>query len=62
MAQATNTAELNEYLEQVVQALHRTVNYAVPHVKDPIIANKAIKDCKEILDVVMEGKVSEWLK
>jgi len=62
MAQATNTAELNEYLEQVVQALHRTVNYAVPHVKDPIIANKAIKDCKEILDVVMEGKVSEWLQ
>ena len=62
MAQATNTVELDEYLEQVVQALHRTVNYAIPHVKDPGIADKAIRDCKEILDVVMEGKVSEWLR
>ena len=24
--------------------------------------DKAIQDCKEILDIVTEGKVTEWLK
>lgn len=62
MAQAAKTVELDEHLREVVQALHRAVNYAMPHVNDPKIADKAIQDCKEILDVVMEGKVSEWLK
>ena len=61
MTQAGNAAEMDEYLEQVVQALRRTVNYAIPHVKDPEIAAKAVEDCKEILDVVMEGKVLEWV-
>lgn len=63
MAQAVNTKEIDEYLEQVVQALHRTVRYAIPHVKkDAEVAGKAVKDCEEILSVVMEGNVSEWLK
>jgi hypothetical protein len=62
MSQAVNTAELDEYLEQVVQALRRTVNYAVPHVKEPTIADKAVRDCGEILAVVMEGNVAEWLR
>lgn len=62
MLQTTNTAELDEHLREVVHALHSAVNWAMPHVNDPKIADKAIQDCKEILDVVMEGKVSEWLK
>ncbi|MFQ5849963.1 MAG: hypothetical protein ACE5JU_05165 [Candidatus Binatia bacterium] len=60
--QAPNTEELDEHLKEVVNALHGAVNWAMPYLSDPKIADKAIKDCKEILDVVMEGKVSEWLK
>lgn len=62
MAQAPNTVELDEHLKGVVQALHSAVNYAMPHLNDPKIADKAIQDCKEILDVMMEGNASEWLK
>lgn len=62
MPQAPNTVEMDEHLKEVVRALHSAVNYAMPHVNDPKVADKAIRDCKEILDVVMEGRVSEWLK
>ncbi len=62
MAQAQNTEELDEHLKEVVNALHGAVNWAMPHLQDPKIVDKAIQDCKEILDVVMEGKVSDWLK
>jgi hypothetical protein len=62
MTQAPNTVGLDEYLNDIVRALHRTVSYAMPHLNDPKIADKAIRDCKEILDVVMEGDVSEWLQ
>ena len=62
MAQTVDTKEVDEYLEQVVQALHRTVKYAIPHVKEPQVADKAVRDCEEILSVVMEGNVSEWLQ
>ena len=62
MAQAPNTVELDEHLREVVHALHSAVSYAMPHINDLKIADKAIEDCKEILDVVSEGKVSEWLK
>jgi hypothetical protein len=37
------------------------VKRGIPNVKDPKIVDKAIQDCKEMLDVIMEGKVSEWL-
>ncbi|MBI2998330.1 MAG: hypothetical protein HYY46_07725 [Deltaproteobacteria bacterium] len=62
MPQAPNTEALDEHLKDVVQALHGAVNWAMPHMNDPKIVDKAIQDCKEILDVVMEGKVSDWLK
>lgn len=62
MSQAPHTVELDEHLKEVVQALHGAVNWAIPHVDDPKIVDKAIRDCKEILDVVLEGNVSEWLK
>ena len=63
MTQTVNTKEVDEYLEQVVQALHRTVRYAIPHVKqESEVADKAVRDCEEILSVVMEGNVAEWLK
>ena len=62
MPQASHTVELDEHLKEVVQALHAAVNWAIPHVNDPKIVDKAIHDCKEILDVVLEGNVSEWVK
>ena len=62
MPQAPNTEAMDEHLKDVVQALHGAVNWAMPHLKDSKIVDKAIQDCKEILDVVIEGKVSEWLK
>ena len=62
MAQATNTEKLDEHVKEIVNALHSAVNWAMPHRNDPKIADKAINDCKEILDVVLEGNVSEWLK
>lgn len=62
MPQAPNTEAMDEHLKDVVQALHGAVNWAMPHLNDPKIVDKALQDCKEILDVVIEGKVSEWLK
>lgn len=62
MPKAPNTEALDEHLKDVIQALHAAVNWAMPHLNDPAVVDKAISDCKEILDVVMEGKVSDWLK
>jgi len=61
MTQAPNTVEMDEHFKEVVQALHSAVNFAMPHIKDPKVADQAIRDCKEILDTIMEGKVSQWL-
>ena len=61
MTQAPNTVEMDEHFKEVVQALYSAVNFGMPHVKEPKVVDKAIADCKEILDTIMEGKVSEWL-
>ncbi len=61
MTQAPNTVEMDEHFKEVVRALYSAVNFAMPHTNDPKVADKAIQDCKEILDTIMEGKVSEWL-
>lgn len=62
MSEAPNTEALDEHLKTVIQALHRAVNWAMPHLNDPKVVDKAIQDCQEILDVVIEGNVTEWLK
>lgn len=59
MSQAPHAIELDEHLEEVIRAVTSAVNWAMPHTKDPKVADKAILNCKEILDTVMEGKVSE---
>jgi hypothetical protein len=62
MPQATpNTEALDEHLLEVVRALHGAVKQGASHKDDPKIVDKAIADCKEILDVVMAGNVNEWL-
>jgi hypothetical protein len=58
---APNTEKLDEHLLDVVRALHGAVKQGVSHSNDPKVMDNAIRDCKEILGVVMAGNVSEWL-
>jgi hypothetical protein len=58
---ALNTDMLDEHLLEVVRALHGAVRQGVSHSNKPEIVDNAIRDCKEILDVIMAGNVSEWL-
>ncbi|HYT55745.1 MAG TPA: hypothetical protein VEQ38_13625 [Verrucomicrobiae bacterium] len=56
-----NIEKLDEHLLEVVRALHGAVKQGVSHSNDPKFMDNAIADCKEILDVIMAGNVSEWL-
>ena len=58
---APNTEKLDEHLLEVVRALHGAVKQGVSHKDEPKIMETAIKDSKEILDVIMEGNVQQWL-
>lgn len=58
---APDTEKLDEHLLEVVRALHGAVKQGVSHTTDPKVMDKAIEDCKEILDVIMKGEVEEWL-
>lgn len=58
---APNTEKLDEHLLEVVRALHGAVKQGISHKEDTKIMEKAIRDSKEILDVIMEGDVKEWL-
>lgn len=61
MPEAANTEKLDEHLLEVVRALHGAVKQGVSHTDEARIVDAAIADCKEILDVIMAGKVDEWL-
>jgi hypothetical protein len=62
MEPAPNTEALDQQFKEFIQALKSAVNSAMPHLKDdPKVVDKAIADCQEILDVVMEGNIKEWL-
>lgn len=56
-----NTEQLDLHLLEVVRALHGAVKQGLSHQNDPKILENAIADCEEILDVIMAGKVDEWL-
>lgn len=58
---APNIEKLDEHLLEVVRALHGAVKQGVSHANDAKVLDSAIGDCKEILDVIMAGNVSEWL-
>ncbi len=58
---APNTEKLDEHLQEVVRALRGAVKQGVSHSNDSKIADNAIEDCREILDVIMVGNVAEWL-
>jgi hypothetical protein len=62
MSQPPEPRALDAHLQEIVLALHAAVGRALPHVKDdPALVDQAIRDCAEILDVVLEGNVAEWL-
>ena len=62
MPAAPNTDALDQQFKEFIQAIKKAVGTGIPHLKDdPKIVDQAITDCKEILDVVMEGDVKEWL-
>jgi hypothetical protein len=54
---------LDECLKDVVQAVYAACTTAMPHLQDPDpkVADKAIEDCEEVLNMVMDGKVDDWL-
>ena len=56
-----NIEKLDEQLLEVVRALHGAVKQGVSHSNEPKVMDNAIRDCKEILDEIMTGNVSEWL-
>lgn len=58
---APNTEKLDEHLLEVVRALHGAVKQGVSHSDDAKVVDNAIRDCKEILDVIMTGNMTEWL-
>ena len=58
---ASNIEKLDEHLLEVVRALHGAVRQGVSHSNEPKVMDKTIQDCKEILDVIMAGKVTDWL-
>ena len=58
---AHNIEKLDEHLLEVVRALHGAVKQGVSHSNEPKVLDRAIQDCKEILDEIMTGNVSEWL-
>jgi hypothetical protein len=58
---APNVEKLDEHLLEVVRALHGAVKQGMTHANDAKVVDDAIRDCKEILAVIMAGNVSEWL-
>jgi hypothetical protein len=58
---AHNIEKLDEHLLEVVCALHGAVKQGMSHSDEPKVIDGAIRDCREILDVIMEGNVSDWL-
>jgi len=62
MEAAPNTEALDQQFKEFIQALKSAVGSAMPHLKDdPKVVDKALTDCRDILNVVLEGNVKEWL-
>ena len=60
---APNTSVLDDYLKDIIRGVYAACATASPHLQDPDpkVADEAIKDSEELLDVIMAGKVDEWV-
>ncbi len=60
---APKAGAIDEYLKDMIQAVYAACAIAMPHTQDadPTVVDKAIEDSKELLGVVMAGKVDDWL-
>jgi len=59
---APNTYKLDEVLKDMIQAVYSACGSASAHLKDDEKAvDKAIEDGTEVLNMVMEGHVDEWV-
>lgn len=55
-------APLDDYLREVVQTLQAAVTQGMRHAADdPHSAEPQIADCQDILGVIMQGDVADWL-
>lgn len=53
---------LDEFLHDIVRALHAAVTRGVAGARaDPPETDRALADCKEMIDTVMAGQVQEWV-
>lgn len=60
---APNTFVLDDYVKDVIYAVYAACNTATAHLpdNDSAVANKAIANCEELLGVIMDGKVDDWI-
>ena len=57
------THALDEFLREVVRAIHAAVNKGVAAVRsDPAETDRALADCEEMIGTVMAGQVQEWVE
>ena len=58
-----HTVKLDEYLNDMIQAVYSACSMAMAHIKDdePTV-DRALEDCEEVLGTVMGGQVDEWLE
>ncbi len=53
---------LDEFLHDIVRALHTAVDRGIAHLKaDPRETDRALADCEEMIYTVMAGRVDEWV-
>lgn len=56
------THALDEFLRDIVRALHKAVDRGIAGLKgDQGETDRALADSKEMIDTVMAGKVEEWV-
>ncbi|MBI2755985.1 MAG: hypothetical protein HYX52_04655 [Chloroflexi bacterium] len=62
MERVPHTDALDSYLRDVIATLYSATNQGIKHLEDdPALVERSIRDCQEILDVIMEGDVKEWV-
>ncbi|MBU6422814.1 MAG: hypothetical protein KGJ98_10970 [Chloroflexota bacterium] len=53
---------LDDFLQDLVRALHRAVERGIAAARsDEAETDRALADCKEMIDLVMAGQVDEWV-